>query len=92
MACNALSSLNFVVPKHSLFSDPLHSAARSRLALPPPPRVASIPLVAEDTLNQLLGRSVPSWPQAVASLRFPPVETGSLVILKATLAGPLPCP
>ncbi|XP_030463810.2 protein NDH-DEPENDENT CYCLIC ELECTRON FLOW 5 [Syzygium oleosum] len=44
MACNALSSLNFVVPKHFLFSDSLHYAARSRLALPPPSRVASIPL------------------------------------------------
>ncbi|KAF8007362.1 hypothetical protein BT93_K1382 [Corymbia citriodora subsp. variegata] len=59
MACSALSSLNFVPPavpssssssstislptKHFLFSNPFHSAARSKLELPPPPRVASIP-------------------------------------------------
>ncbi|KAK3405232.1 protein NDH-DEPENDENT CYCLIC ELECTRON FLOW 5 [Eucalyptus grandis] len=66
MACSALSSLNFVAPvvpptKHFLFSDPIHSAARSRLALPPPPRVASIPIPpmnADYLADEFSGRGV----------------------------------
>lgn len=74
MACSAISSLNFVTPvvpsssstislptKHFLFSDSLHSATRSKLALPSPPRVASIPfppMNADSLAGEFGGRGV----------------------------------